>query len=156
MGWSYRKSIKLGPFRLNLSRGGVGHSWGNRLFRVTRTADGMVRPLVPVDAVVARLLDLVDIDQLLQDVIARTDLEAALTAALERIDLAAVVVDQVDLAALAEAVIEGIDLPAIVRQSSASMATETVDTVRLQGIDADRAVARLVDRLFPRRTPGER
>jgi hypothetical protein len=40
MGWSYRKSIKLGPFRLNLSRRGVGHSWGNRLFRVTRTADG--------------------------------------------------------------------------------------------------------------------
>ncbi|MEV0596961.1 DUF4236 domain-containing protein [Nonomuraea cavernae] len=40
MGWSYRKSFKKGPFRLNLSRGGVGHSWGNRLFRVTRTADG--------------------------------------------------------------------------------------------------------------------
>ncbi|MER7366532.1 DUF4236 domain-containing protein [Nonomuraea wenchangensis] len=40
MGWSYRKSIKVGPLRLNLSRGGVGHSWGNRLFRVTRRADG--------------------------------------------------------------------------------------------------------------------
>lgn len=40
MGLSYRKSIKIGPLRLNLSRGGVGHSWGNRLFRVTRTADG--------------------------------------------------------------------------------------------------------------------
>jgi hypothetical protein len=40
MGWSYRKSIKLGPIRLNLSRGGVGHSWGNRMFRVTHTADG--------------------------------------------------------------------------------------------------------------------
>ncbi|MDR8415185.1 DUF4236 domain-containing protein [Nonomuraea sp. 3-1Str] len=40
MGWSYRKSINVGPLRLNLSRGGVGHSWGNRLFRVTKTADG--------------------------------------------------------------------------------------------------------------------
>ncbi|HEX4813067.1 MAG TPA: DUF4236 domain-containing protein [Nonomuraea sp.] len=40
MGWSYQKSVKVGPFRLNLSRGGVGHSWGNRLFRITRTADG--------------------------------------------------------------------------------------------------------------------
>ncbi|MFI6325955.1 DUF4236 domain-containing protein [Nonomuraea sp. NPDC050556] len=40
MGLSYRKTIKVGPLRLNLSRGGVGHSWGNRLFRVTRTADG--------------------------------------------------------------------------------------------------------------------
>ncbi|MEV1003191.1 DUF4236 domain-containing protein [Nonomuraea sp. NPDC050202] len=40
MGVSYRKSIKIGPFRLNLSNRGVGHSWGNRLFRVTRGADG--------------------------------------------------------------------------------------------------------------------
>ncbi|MFI6387076.1 DUF4236 domain-containing protein [Nonomuraea sp. NPDC050547] len=40
MGLSYRKSIKLGPFRINLSRRGVGHSYGNRLFRVTRGPDG--------------------------------------------------------------------------------------------------------------------
>jgi hypothetical protein len=40
MGWSYRKSIKKGPFRLNLSRRGVGHSWGNRLFRITHGPDG--------------------------------------------------------------------------------------------------------------------
>ncbi|MEU9829936.1 DUF4236 domain-containing protein [Streptosporangium sp. NPDC048047] len=40
MGWQYRKSLKFGPFHLNLSRGGVGHSWGNRAFRVTKTADG--------------------------------------------------------------------------------------------------------------------
>ncbi|MET9337642.1 DUF4236 domain-containing protein [Nonomuraea sp. NPDC003804] len=40
MGWSFKKSINIGPFRLNLSRGGVGHSWGARAFRVTRTADG--------------------------------------------------------------------------------------------------------------------
>ncbi|MCT9934640.1 DUF4236 domain-containing protein [Planotetraspora sp. A-T 1434] len=40
MGWSYRKSIKMGPFRLNLSRAGVGHSYGGRGFRVTKAADG--------------------------------------------------------------------------------------------------------------------
>ncbi|MFG1873814.1 DUF4236 domain-containing protein [Sphaerisporangium sp. NPDC049003] len=40
MGWSYRKSIKMGPFRLNLSRSGVGHSYGGRGFRVTKGADG--------------------------------------------------------------------------------------------------------------------
>jgi hypothetical protein len=40
MGWGYRKSMKFGPFRVNLSRSGVGHSWGNRAFRVTKTADG--------------------------------------------------------------------------------------------------------------------
>ncbi|TDE43066.1 DUF4236 domain-containing protein [Nonomuraea mesophila] len=40
MGWHYRKSIKVGPFRINLSRHGVGHSFGNRRFRVTTGPDG--------------------------------------------------------------------------------------------------------------------
>ncbi|GGK73004.1 DUF4236 domain-containing protein [Planomonospora sp. ID91781] len=40
MGWNYHKSIKLGPFRLNLSRHGVGHSFGGRRFHVSRTPDG--------------------------------------------------------------------------------------------------------------------
>lgn len=33
MGWSYRKSIRLGPVRVNLSRSGVGYSVGVRGFR---------------------------------------------------------------------------------------------------------------------------
>jgi hypothetical protein len=40
MGWGYRKSIKVGPFRFDLSPRGVGHSFGNRRFHVTRTPDG--------------------------------------------------------------------------------------------------------------------
>ncbi|XVQ08804.1 DUF4236 domain-containing protein [Spirillospora sp. CA-255316] len=40
MGWHYRKSIKIGPFRLNLSRSGVGHSVGARGARYTKGADG--------------------------------------------------------------------------------------------------------------------
>jgi hypothetical protein len=40
VGWGYRKSIKVGPFRLNLSRSGVGHSVGGRGVRYTRTAKG--------------------------------------------------------------------------------------------------------------------
>ncbi|GAA0979632.1 hypothetical protein GCM10009555_044760 [Acrocarpospora macrocephala] len=40
MGWHYQKSIKIGPFRLNLSRHGVGHSFGNRRLHVTTTPDG--------------------------------------------------------------------------------------------------------------------
>jgi hypothetical protein len=40
MGWHYRKSIKVGPFRINLSRHGVGHSFGNRRFHVSTTPDG--------------------------------------------------------------------------------------------------------------------
>ncbi|MGV9381630.1 DUF4236 domain-containing protein [Nonomuraea sp. NPDC003707] len=40
MGWHYRKTIKVGPFRINLSRRGVGHSYSNRRFHVTTTPDG--------------------------------------------------------------------------------------------------------------------
>ena len=35
MGWSFRKSINLGPIRLNLSKSGVGFSTGVRGFRVS-------------------------------------------------------------------------------------------------------------------------
>ncbi|MFI7442768.1 DUF4236 domain-containing protein [Nonomuraea indica] len=40
MGWHYHKSIKLGPFRINLSRHGVSHSFGGRGLHVTTTPDG--------------------------------------------------------------------------------------------------------------------
>ena len=33
MGWTYRKSIKAGPFRINLSRTGIGYSIGGKGFR---------------------------------------------------------------------------------------------------------------------------
>ena len=34
MGWSYRKSVNLGPFRVNLSKEGLGYSVGVKDFRV--------------------------------------------------------------------------------------------------------------------------
>lgn len=40
MGWYFRKSVNLGPFRVNLSRSGVGYSVGTRGFRVGRSATG--------------------------------------------------------------------------------------------------------------------
>jgi hypothetical protein len=33
MGWYYRKSIGLGPFRVNVSKSGIGYSVGSRGFR---------------------------------------------------------------------------------------------------------------------------
>lgn len=33
MGWSYRKSVSIGPFRVNLSKSGVGYSLGGKGFR---------------------------------------------------------------------------------------------------------------------------
>lgn len=44
MGFRYRKSINLGGgFRINLSKSGVGYSWGTKGYRVTRTARGTTK-----------------------------------------------------------------------------------------------------------------
>lgn len=44
MGFRYRKSIKLGGgVRINISRSGIGYSWGVPGYRVTRTASGKTR-----------------------------------------------------------------------------------------------------------------
>ena len=40
MGFYYRKSVNLGPFRVNLSKSGLGYSVGGRGFRVGTTARG--------------------------------------------------------------------------------------------------------------------
>jgi len=40
MGWSYRKSVRVGPFRVNLSKSGVGYSVGAGGFRVGQSAKG--------------------------------------------------------------------------------------------------------------------
>jgi hypothetical protein len=40
MGWSYRKSVNLGPFRVNLSKSGIGYSLGAKDFRVGVNAKG--------------------------------------------------------------------------------------------------------------------
>ena len=44
MGIRYRKSINLGGgFKINLSKSGVGYSWGTKGYRITRTARGTTR-----------------------------------------------------------------------------------------------------------------
>jgi hypothetical protein len=40
MGWSYRRSASFGPFRINLSRSGVGYSLGGRGFRTGVSSAG--------------------------------------------------------------------------------------------------------------------
>ena len=46
MGWRYRKSLNLGPLRINFSKSGVGYSFGGKGYRVTKTAKGTVRRTV--------------------------------------------------------------------------------------------------------------
>lgn len=44
MGWRVRKSVNLGlGFRINLSKSGIGYSWGGKGFRITKKADGGTR-----------------------------------------------------------------------------------------------------------------
>jgi hypothetical protein len=98
---------------------------------------------VDLDAAAARL----DV----QKVLGRLDLTAVVT---EQVDLDVVVeavLDRLDLVGLAAEVIDGVDLPEIIRESTGSMASETVRGVRMQGIAADDAVGRAVDRLLLRR-----
>ncbi|MCU1671152.1 MAG: uncharacterized protein JWP40_4079 [Blastococcus sp.] len=124
---------------------------------------------VLVDKVdVARVVDRVDLDA----IVARVDLDAVvdrvdLDRAVNRVDLDAVVdrvdldraVDRVDVdrviartdvAGLARYVVEEIDLPGLLRVSTGSVTAEMVRGVRDEGVDADRAVERVVDRLLHR------
>ena len=49
MGLNFRKSINLpGGFRINLSKSGVGFSWGVKGARVTRTANGKTKATLSI------------------------------------------------------------------------------------------------------------
>jgi hypothetical protein len=104
--------------------------------------DGAVAS-VDLDAVVGRL----DLDRIVRErvdldgIVATVDIDAIAA----RIDIEAVI-DRIDLVGLAEDVIAEVDLPEIIRESTGSMASETVRGVRMQGITADEAVGRAVDR----------
>ena len=100
------------------------------------------------------VLERVDLVKVVDAVLDRMDLT---TIVLNRVDLVKVVdavLDQMDLIALANEIIDGVDLPEIIRDSTGSMASETVKGVRMQGIGADQAVDRAIDRLLLRRSRG--
>ena len=133
----------------------------------------LVRERIDVNAIVEdvdidRILDRVDLDALIDrvdvdEIVARVDVDAVLARVdvnraadevdvdrvIARADLVAIV-DRLDLAAIAEEVIDEIDLPRLVRESTGIMANETVQTVRVQGMNADRLVSRVVDTVLRR------
>lgn len=99
---------------------------------------------------VARLLGRVDIDEIvdrvdIDEIVDRVDIEALLA----RVDLDALVA-RIDTVGVARHVIDGVDLPEIIRDSTGTMATETVGGLRLQTLHADAAVHHLVDRIIRR------
>ncbi len=97
----------------------------------------LVRERVDLDSLVGS----VDLDA----IAARLDVDAVAA----RLDIDAVI-DRIDLVGLAEEVIEAIDLPEIIRESSGAVASDTVRSVRMQGVAGDEAVGRVFDRLLRR------
>ena len=137
--------------------------------------DGMLRQ-VDIDAIVSKvdidaIVRQVDIDAIARQVdvdaiVSQVDIDAIakridVDAIVERIDIDAIVsrvdvdaiVRRLDLVGLAEEVVNGIDLPEIIRESTGSMASDVVRDARMQSIDADAAIARVVDRIIRRRRP---
>jgi hypothetical protein len=125
---------------------------------VSRVDIDAIAKRIDLDAIVERIDIVAVVSQVDVDAIAkRIDLDAIV----ERIDIDAIVsrvdvdaiVRRLDLVGLAEEVVNGIDLPEIIRESTGSMASDVVRDARMQSIDADVAIARLVDRVFRRRRP---
>jgi hypothetical protein len=114
---------------------------------------------VDLDQVVARIdlqgiVERIDIDEIVE----RVDIDAIaaridLNAIVARVDIDAILA-RVDLPGLTEQVIDEVDLGEIIRESSSTMATETVDALRVQGMRVDGLVSRIVDRILLRQ--GER
>ena len=115
---------------------------------------------VDLNAAVAR----VDLDAILErvnvdDIVAHVDLDRVV----DRIDVDAVaakldveaIVRKLDLAAIAREVVDELDLPEIIREAMGSMTTETVGGIRVQSMNADHAISRLVDRVLRRRAASE-
>jgi hypothetical protein len=96
------------------------------------------------------IVDRIDVDAIakridLDTIVRRIDLDAIVA----RVDIEAVLA-RVDLPGLTEQVIDEVDLGEIIRESSSTMATETVDALRAQGMRVDGLVSRIVDRILQR------
>jgi hypothetical protein len=132
-------------------------------YAVTSSVNAALDRIVPTvtDAVISRI-DLTDV------VLDQVDLQRIINSALDEMDLTQLVLDRVDVDAivdkadiervidripiidLADYVIDEIDLPQIIRDSTSGIAGDAVNTVRRQGIGADRLVSKLGDRLVLR------
>jgi len=115
--------------------------------RIVRRIDlGAIVERIPVDDIVTRLdLDAIVARLDIDGVVSRVDIQAVA----DRIDLQALV-RRLDLATISNEVIEEIDLAGIIQDAMGSMTTETVGGIRVQSMNADRAIARLVGRVLGR------
>jgi hypothetical protein len=115
-----------------------------------------VLDLIDVDEIIARVdidgvVERVDLNRAVsrvdvEEIIAKVDIDGVV----QRVDIDAII-RRLDLAALTDEVMTEVDIREIVRESSSSITGEAVDAVRVQGMNADRLVSRLMDKVLFRR-----
>ena len=118
--------------------------------RVVRAADTVATALV--NRVARTILDRIDVTGY---VLERIDLDRIVRAVdidkvAARIDLDPII-GRVDLVGLARTVIDASDLPAIIYDSTNTIASEGVGGIRMQGVNADEKLNRLMNRMLLRR-----
>jgi hypothetical protein len=106
---------------------------------------------VPIDEIVSRL----DIDAIvaridLNQVVSRIDVQAVA----DSLDLQSLV-RRLDITAIANEVIQELDLMGLIQDAVGSMTNETVGGIRVQSMNADRAISRLRARVLGRGGGGE-
>jgi hypothetical protein len=151
--------------------GGAGRvldgQWQAAQAETVQAATSFLSALVP--EIVGAVMDQIDLNQLVQErvdvdaIVARVDLDSVVdridvnaivskvdvNAIVEQVDIEAVI-HRLDITAIAQDVLDDIDLPDIIRESSGSMASEGVQELRVQGMNADRFVAKVLDRVLRR------
>ena len=132
-----------------------------------------VVPRMDINAIVdqvdvQRIIDRVDLNEVVgrldlnaiaeridvERILGRLDLAAIAQEVLNQLDLTAIaqsVLDQLDLTDIAKRVIDELELGELIRESSATVTSDAVDSIRVGGMSADRFLGQVVDRILQRK-----
>jgi len=132
-----------------------------------------VIPRMDINAIVdqvdvQRIIDRVDLNEVvgrldlnaiaeridLEQILSRLNLAAITQEVLDQLDLTAIaqsVLDQLDLTDIAKRVIDELELGELIRESSATVTSDAVDSIRVGGMSADRFLGQVVDRILQRK-----
>jgi hypothetical protein len=83
-------------------------------------------------------------------VVEHVDLDKVVEGAFQSVDMTQLILDRIDLVRITEYVVEAGHIPDLVRDSTMTLTSETVQEMRRQGVTADEAVARFVSRFLHR------
>jgi len=146
-----------GPFRRTLADS--DRRWRAVEAESLNAAAAFVRELEP--QIVRAALEPLDLTTLVNESVDLDEIAGKLDVdrVAQRLDMDAII-KKLDLPKLVEEVLAEIDVADLIRQSTGTLTGDAIDEVRYVSVDADRVVARLVDRVIRRRrrhldAPGE-